>query len=174
MNYLEDYKQSRFLLRANDILDTDEVADFIENNPHPLAAYIREALPHEVRQDLTRQMAGEHTKGALKQSIASALNTVLKQQAIPAEVRDQLKLSARTEALANSVAAASVEANRRIVEEAWHLIFSSVRKTFRTRLTRTSPFLMPFCTTNCAMNSLRCVRTCWCLASCTITLFPTW
>ena len=118
LNYLEDYKQSRFLLRANDILDTDEVADFIENNPHPLAAYIREALPHEVRQDLTRQMAGEHTKGALKQSIASALNTVLKQQAIPAEVRDQLKLSARTEAIANSVAAASVEANRRIVEEA--------------------------------------------------------
>ncbi len=118
LNYLEDYKQSRFMLRANDILDTDAVADFVENNPHPLAAYIREILPHETRQDLTTEMAGEQAKGALKQSIASALNTVLQHQLIPEDVRDELKLSTRTEAIANSAAVAKVEANRRILEEA--------------------------------------------------------
>ncbi|MDO6749978.1 hypothetical protein, partial [Gilvimarinus sp. 1_MG-2023] len=74
LDYLEDYKQSRFLIRADDVLDTQAVAHFIENNPHPLASYIREQLPHDVHQELTEGLKKEKSKGALKQSIASALN----------------------------------------------------------------------------------------------------
>ena len=118
LNYLEDYKQSRFLLRAADILDAVSVAEFIENNPHPLATYIRSQLPHEPRQELTEGLAQEQAKGALKQSLATALNEILKADLIPDEIRAELKLSTRTEALANSVASGKVEANRRILEEA--------------------------------------------------------
>ncbi|MGB1090958.1 MAG: carboxyl transferase domain-containing protein, partial [Oceanobacter sp.] len=116
-DYLEDYRQSRFLLRSSDILDNQAVAQFIENNAHPLAAYIRETLPHQAHQELTEGMAKEQSKGALQQSIATALNTVLQGELIPDAVRAELKLSSRTEALANSVAASKVEANRRIIEE---------------------------------------------------------
>merc|ERR1711879_771443 len=70
LNYLDDYKQTRFLLRANDILDTAAVADFIENNQHPLAGYIREQLPYDVRQELTRDMEKEQSRGSLKQTLA--------------------------------------------------------------------------------------------------------
>jgi acetyl/propionyl-CoA carboxylase alpha subunit/acetyl-CoA carboxylase alpha subunit len=118
MDYLEDYKQSRFLLRANDILDAVAVAEFVEKNPHPLAAYIREQLPHETRQELTQGLAKEKSKGALKQSLATALNSILKDDLIPDHIRADLKLSTRTEALANSIASIKVEANRRIIEEA--------------------------------------------------------
>ncbi|MAD43785.1 MAG: carbamoyl-phosphate synthase large subunit [Oceanospirillaceae bacterium] len=118
LNYLEDYKQSRFLLRANDILDAVSVAEFIEKNPHPLAVYIRTQLPHEPRQELTEGLAKEQSKGALKQSLATALNVILKDSLIPDDIRAELKLSTRTEALANSVASGKVEANRRILEEA--------------------------------------------------------
>ncbi|WP_028292560.1 ATP-binding protein [Oceanobacter kriegii] len=117
LNYLEDYKQSRFLLRAADVLDTQSVAQFIENNAHPLAAYIREQLPHDVHQELTQGMEKEKSKGALKQTIASALNIVLKGALVPEAIRSELKLSSRTEALANSTDAATIEANRRILEE---------------------------------------------------------
>ena len=118
LNYLEDYKQSRFLLRSNDILDAVSVAEFIEKNPHPLAAWIREQLPHETRQELTEGLAQEKSKGALKQSLATALNTILNDDLIPDNIRAELKLSTRTEALANSLASSKVEANRRILEEA--------------------------------------------------------
>jgi acetyl-CoA carboxylase beta subunit len=117
LDYLENYKQSRFLLRANDVLDTQAVARFIENNAHPLAAYIREQLPHNVHQELTEGLEKEKSKGALKQSIASALNIILKGALIPENVRTQLKLSSRTDTLANSMTSAKVEANRRILEE---------------------------------------------------------
>ena len=117
LDYLENYKQSRFLLRANDVLDTQAVARFIENNAHPLAAYIREQLPHNVHQELTEGLEKEKSKGALKQSIASALNIILKGALIPEGVRTQLKLSSRTDTLANSMTSAKVEANRRILEE---------------------------------------------------------
>ncbi|CCU71900.1 biotin carboxylase N-terminal domain-containing protein [Thalassolituus oleivorans] len=118
MNYLEDYKQSRFLLRANDILDAVAVAEFLEHNPHPLATYIREQLPHETRQELTEGLTKEKSKGALRQSLATALNTILKDELLPEDIRASLKLSTRTEALSNSVASMKVEANRRILEEA--------------------------------------------------------
>lgn len=117
LNYLDDYKQTRFLLRANDILDTAAVADFIENNQHPLAGYIREHLPHDVRQELTQDMEKEQSRGSLKQTLASALNAILKDTTIPDEVLSELKLSSRTESLINSVASAKIEANRRVMEE---------------------------------------------------------
>lgn len=118
LDYLEDYKQSRFLLRADDISDTDAVSDFIEHNSHPLAVYIRHTLPHEVRQELNHNIEREDSKGDLKQSLARALNIILQHSLIPESARENLKLSARTEAIANSLAAEHVEANRRIIEEA--------------------------------------------------------
>ena len=117
LNYLEDYKQSRFLLRANDILDAQSVAQFIESNPHALATYVREQLPHDLHQDITLGMTREKSRGALAQSIATALNTILQSELIPEGIRSGLKLSARTEALANSITNVKVEANRRILEE---------------------------------------------------------
>lgn len=118
MNYLEDYKQSQFMLRAGDILDATAVAEFIEKNPHALATWIREQLPHETRQELTQGLTKEKSRGALKQALATALNSILQDDLIPDEIRAQLKLSTRTEALANSLASSKVEANRRILEEA--------------------------------------------------------
>ncbi|ASP40037.1 carbamoyl-phosphate synthase large subunit [Bacterioplanes sanyensis] len=118
LNYLEDYKQSRFMLRANDILDASAVADFIEKNPHPLAVYIRDSLPHETRQDITQAVAQERQKGDLKQSLAAALNAVLNSELIPEDIRNELKLSTRTQALITSIVSVKVEANRRILEEA--------------------------------------------------------
>jgi acetyl/propionyl-CoA carboxylase alpha subunit/acetyl-CoA carboxylase alpha subunit len=118
LNYLEDYKQSRFMLRANDILDAVAVADFIEKNPHPLAVYIRDSLPHETRQDITQALAQERQKGDLKQSLAAALNSVLNSDLIPEDIRNELKLSTRTQALVGSIVSVKVEANRRILEEA--------------------------------------------------------
>merc|ERR1711879_933405 len=96
------------------ILDTAAVADFIENNQHPLAGYIREQLPYDVRQELTRDMEKEQSRGSLKQTLASALNAILKDSQIPDDVLSELKLSSRTESLINSVASAKVEANRRV------------------------------------------------------------
>lgn len=118
IEYLENYKQSRFLLRADDILDANETANFIESNPHALAVYIREQLSHETRQDLTQGLAKEQSKGALKQSLASALNSILTAQIIPEEVRAELKLSNATKTLASSLTCSNIEANRRIIEEA--------------------------------------------------------
>ena len=117
LDYLDDYKQTRFLLRANDILDTAAVADFIENNEHPLASFIREHLPYDVRQQLTENMEKEQSRGSLKQTLASALNAIMKDNTIPDDVLSELKLSSRTESLINSVASAKVEANRRVLEE---------------------------------------------------------
>jgi acetyl/propionyl-CoA carboxylase alpha subunit/acetyl-CoA carboxylase alpha subunit len=118
LNYLDDYRQSRFLLRSTDILDSSAVVDFIEDNPHPLAIYIREQLPHETRQELNKQRHGENTKGALRQSLATALNTILSDNLLPADIRAELKLSTRTDALCNDEMTQATEANRRIIEEA--------------------------------------------------------
>lgn len=118
LNYLEDYRQSRFLLRSSDILDAGAVADFIEDNPHPLAAYIREQLPHETRQELTSERNAEKGKGTLRQSLATALNTILSDELLPESIRAELKLSTRSEALCNNEETQATEANRRIIEEA--------------------------------------------------------
>src|SRR5690606_25133324 len=77
IDYLEDYKQTQFLLRSGDVLDAMAVAEFIEKNPHPLAAWIREQLPHETRQELTQGLSREKSKGALKQALTTALNNIL-------------------------------------------------------------------------------------------------
>ena len=118
LDYLEDFRQNRFLLRSSDILDASSVAGFIEDNPHPLAAHIREVLPHETRQELTGERNAEKSKGALRQSLATALNSVLSGERLPQEIREQLKLSTRTESLCNDEQTQSTEANRRIIEEA--------------------------------------------------------
>ncbi|WP_300427154.1 biotin carboxylase N-terminal domain-containing protein [uncultured Thalassolituus sp.] len=116
--YLEDYRQSRFLLRSNDILDAVAVAEFVEDNPHPLATYIRDQLSHETRQELTAQRNKEASRGALSQSLATALNTIINDDLLPEEIRTSLKLSTRTEALCNDGKAQNAEINRRILEEA--------------------------------------------------------
>lgn len=118
LEYLENYKQSRFLLRSDDILDSVAVATFIESNKNPLAVYIRKQLPHEMRQELTQGLAKEKSKGALKQSLASALNIVLNGKIIPEDIRKDLKLSEKTLILSNSAACSNIEANRHIIEEA--------------------------------------------------------
>lgn len=115
--YLDDYKQSRFLLRAADILDEEAVAEFIENNPHQLAEFVRQQLPHDTHQDLTQALSQEKSRGDLAQALATALNTVLKGELIADDIRATLKLSTRTESIANSLTSAKVEANRRIIEE---------------------------------------------------------
>ena len=118
LEYMVDYQQVHFLLRANDILDAVAVAEFIQDNPHPLAVFIREELPHETRQQLNALLNRELSKGALKQELASALNNILSKELLPAEVRESLKLSTPTEALCQAEQVAHVEANRRIIEEA--------------------------------------------------------
>lgn len=118
LEYLENYKQSRFLLRSDDILDSVAVANFIESNKSTLATYIRKQLPHDMRQELTQGLAKEKSKGALKQSLASALNIVLNKKIIPEEIRNDLKLSEKTKILSNSAACSNIEANRHIIEEA--------------------------------------------------------
>lgn len=118
LEYLENYKQSRFLLRSDDILDSVAVATFIESNPSPLALYIRQQLPHEMRQELSQGLTKEKSKGALQQSLASALNTVLKEAVVPKDIRDDLKLSEKTALLSDSEGCSNIEANRHIIEEA--------------------------------------------------------
>lgn len=118
LEYLENYKQSRFLLRADDILDAEETAKFIDQSQHSLAAYIREQLSHETRQELVQGLASAQKKGTLKQSIASALNGILKLCVIPEEILKDLKLSEKTAVLAASLNCNNIEANRRIIEEA--------------------------------------------------------
>lgn len=117
LDYLENYKQSRFLLRATDILDATSVATFIENNPHPLAVYIREELPHEARQEISQGLAKEKSKGSLKQALATALNSILQGGLIPEAVRNKLNLSTETANLAARLLGSAIEANRRIIEE---------------------------------------------------------
>ncbi|MDF1763108.1 MAG: carboxyl transferase domain-containing protein, partial [Oleibacter sp.] len=118
LKHLVDYRQSRFLLRSSDILDAVAVAEFIEDNDDALAVYVREKLPHETRQELTAQLNKEKSRGSLKQSLATALNSVLNAELMPEEIRLALKLSTRTEALINTASTQSIEANRRILEEA--------------------------------------------------------
>ena len=118
IDYLDDYKESRFLLRANDILDQTAVADFIKTNTHPLAVHIRESLPHEILQELNTGSNSDASNSDLKQLLAAALNSILADDVLPDHIRQNLKLSARTEALANSITSTKVETNRRILEEA--------------------------------------------------------
>jgi acetyl/propionyl-CoA carboxylase alpha subunit len=118
MAYMEDYKQNRFLLRSDDILDPDAIAEFIFTNEHPLATLVLNTISHESQQKLTAAMKNEQHKGELNQLIAAALNKVLREETIDQEICEQLKLSNKTQALANSLANVTVEANRRIFEEA--------------------------------------------------------
>ena len=118
MEYMEDYKQNRFLLRSDDILDPSAIAEFIFTNEHPLATLVLETISHESQQKLTAAMKKEQHKGELNQLIAAALNKVLREETISHEICEQLKLSSKTQALANSLANVTVEANRRIFEEA--------------------------------------------------------
>ena len=118
MTYLEDYKQNRFLLRADDILDASSIAEFIFKNEHPLAGLVLEKVSHESQQKITSAMKREQSKGQLNQLIAAALNKVLRDEPIAEDICAQLKLSDKTQALANSLANVTVEANRRIFEEA--------------------------------------------------------
>ena len=78
MTYLEDYKQNRFLLRADDILDASSIAEFIFKNEHPLAGLVLEKVSHESQQKITSAMKREQSKGQLNQLIAAALNKVLR------------------------------------------------------------------------------------------------
>jgi acetyl/propionyl-CoA carboxylase alpha subunit/acetyl-CoA carboxylase beta subunit len=118
MAYMEDYKQNRFLLRSDDILDPSAIAEFIFKNEHPLASLVLETISHESQQQITSAMQQEQSKGELNQLIAAALNKVLRTDAINEDICAQLKLSDKTQALANSLANVTVEANRRIFEEA--------------------------------------------------------
>ncbi len=118
MAYMEDYKQNRFLLRSDDILDPAAIAEFIFKNDHPLATLVLETVSHESQQKITAAMQKEQHKGELNQLIAAALNKVLRDETINEDICAQLKLSDKTQALANSLANVSVEANRRIFEEA--------------------------------------------------------
>lgn len=116
--YMEDYKQNRFLLRSDDILDSAAIAEFIFKNEHPLATLVLSKMGHDSQQKITSAMANEQSKGQLNQLLAAALNKVLRNDVISDEVCAQLKLSAKTQALANSLANVTIEANRRIFEEA--------------------------------------------------------
>ena len=118
LEYLENYKQSRYLLRADDILDALETIKFIEQNPHPLAVYVRENLSHESRQELSQGLTKTSNQDALKQSVASALNSILTLATMPESIRQEIKLSESTVTLANSLTCNMIEANRRIIEEA--------------------------------------------------------
>ncbi|MBQ0730476.1 MAG: carbamoyl-phosphate synthase large subunit, partial [Oleispira antarctica] len=118
MTYMEDYKQNRFLLRADDILDASSIAEFIFKNEHPLAGLVLAKVSHESQQKITAAMKKEQSKGQLNQLIAAALNKVLRDEPIADDICAQLKLSDKTQALANSLANVTVEANRRIFEEA--------------------------------------------------------
>ena len=118
MSYMEDYKQNRFLLRADDILDPAAIAEFIFKNDHALAGLILETVSHESQQKITTAMQKKHGKVELNQLIAAALNKVLRGNAISEEICTELKLSEKTQALSNSVVNVTVEANRRIIEEA--------------------------------------------------------
>ncbi len=118
MTYMEDYKQNRFLLRSDDILDAAAVAEIIFKNEHPLATLVLETISHESQQKITVAMQKEQSKGELNQLIAAALNKVLRDETINHEICSQLKLSDKTQALTASIANVSVEANRRIFEEA--------------------------------------------------------
>jgi acetyl/propionyl-CoA carboxylase alpha subunit len=118
MTYMEDYKQNRFLLRADDILDASSIAEFIFKNEHPLANLVLTKVSHESQQKITAAMKKEQSKGQLNQLVAAALNTVLRTEPIADEICAQIKLSDKTQALANSLANVTVEANRRIFEEA--------------------------------------------------------
>lgn len=81
-SYLEDYKQNRFLLRSQDILNANALAEFIEQSQVPLAVNIRKALSHEQRQEISQALKKQATKGALKQAIIRALNSVLADRAL--------------------------------------------------------------------------------------------
>lgn len=118
MAYMEDYKQNRFLLRADDILDASSIAEFLFKNEHPLASLVLAKVSHESQQKITAAMQKEQSKGELKQLIAAALNKVLRAEPITDEICAQLKLSDKTQTLTNSLANVTVEANRRIFEEA--------------------------------------------------------
>jgi acetyl/propionyl-CoA carboxylase alpha subunit/acetyl-CoA carboxylase beta subunit len=118
MAYMEDYKQNRFLLRADDILDAGSIAEFIFKNEHPLANLVLAKVSHESQQKITAAMQKEQSKGELNQLIAAALNKVLRDEPIADEICAQLKLSDKTKTLTNSLANVTVEANRRIFEEA--------------------------------------------------------
>lgn len=116
--YMEDYKQNRFLLRSDDILDPAAIAEFIFKNEHPLASLVLTKIGHDSQQKITTAMQKEQNKGQLNQLLAAALNKVLRGEAISDEICAELKLSAKTQALANSLANVTIEANRRILEEA--------------------------------------------------------
>lgn len=80
--YLKDYQQNRFLLRFDDILNAQAIAEFIEQSQVPLAFTMRESLPHEQRQEISQALKKEAAKGALKQAIIRALNSLLQNKTL--------------------------------------------------------------------------------------------
>src|SRR5690554_7290895 len=72
-----------------------------------------------MRQELTQRLTKEKSKGELKHSLASALNTILNGSVIPEDIRQELKLSQNTMTLSNSAVCSNIEANRHIIEEAF-------------------------------------------------------
>lgn len=117
LEYLDNNKQNAFLLRANDILDAEQIANFIEHSDDSLAAYIRENLSHENRQEIAQGLNTEQNEGVLKQTLASALNSILRKDVIPADIRNLNKLSDETRERLASGECSSNETNRYILQE---------------------------------------------------------
>ena len=117
INYLENYQQSRFLLTLDDLLDNQAIISFIKTNDHALAQFIQKSLNYD-----TQALLAKYTKGKasneLITGLTEALNSIITSDKMPQTVTDSIKLSQATEQLLNSVASGSLEANRRILEDA--------------------------------------------------------
>ncbi|MAA72536.1 MAG: carbamoyl-phosphate synthase large subunit [Bermanella sp.] len=117
IDYLEDFQQSRFLLTQDDLVDTKAIIHFIKTNDHDLAKFIQKSLNYDT-QALLANFTKEGSNEALITGLTEALNCIIKSEKMPKEVIEGINLSQTTQQLLNSVASGSLEANRRVLEDA--------------------------------------------------------
>lgn len=117
VNYLSNYQQTRFLLAIDDIIDSQAIFNFIKLNEHPLAELIAKNLDYD-----TQALLAKHTKNKpsndLLNGLTEALNNIIKGEKISEQVFKHTAINDKTLQLINSVASSSLEANRRILEDA--------------------------------------------------------
>ncbi|MFT6259842.1 MAG: acetyl/propionyl-CoA carboxylase alpha subunit [Bermanella sp.] len=121
INYLTNFQQSRFLLTQDDLVDSNAILDFIKDNEHELAGFVRNSLDFD-----TQALLSQHTENKesgnvnedLTIGLTKTLNDIIKGEKISSEICQHISLSPLTQQLLNSPASGSMETNRRALEDA--------------------------------------------------------
>ncbi|MFT7109053.1 MAG: acetyl/propionyl-CoA carboxylase alpha subunit [Psychrobacter glaciei] len=121
INYLSNYQQSRFLLTQDDLVDSNAILDFIKDNEHELASYVRNSLEFDTQALLSQHKTNKKSSDINKDltiGLTKTLNDIIKGEKISSEICQHISLSPLTQQLLNSAASGAMETNRRVLEDA--------------------------------------------------------